>query len=216
MFDFDIGRFLLQIVILLFSLSIHESAHAWTAERFGDYTGRALGRVSLNPLAHIDPIGTVLFPVLAFLTRIPLIGWAKPVPINPLNLNNPRRDQIFISAAGPVSNILAGIGFLILLKLLVGLFGYEILVGTTMLTPLALLCLEGTFLNFLLAVFNLIPIPPLDGHWVLYGVLPAHMADAFDRIRPYGFILLLLLFYTGALGVILGPVYSLIYRWILL
>lgn len=205
----DFGQILISLVVLLFSLSIHESAHAWVADYLGDSTGRHLGRVSLNPLVHIDPIGTVLFPLLSALTGIPFIGWAKPVPVNGNNLKDPKRDQIFIAGAGPAINIVAGTCFLILVRLMLGFAGQ--LYAHPILTPLFELCRIGMLVNFFLAIFNLIPIPPLDGSWILYGFLPPPLSYAYDRFRPYGFLLLLLLVYSRVLSMILNPVANFLY-----
>lgn len=201
----DFGEILISLVVLLFSLSIHESAHAWTADRFGDWTGRSLGRVSLNPAVHVDPIGTILFPLIAALTHIPLIGWAKPVPVNPRNLKDPKRDQIFIAAAGPVTNLAVAVAFFVVVKALSIFYGAALQGTHPVLTPLFQFFLVGIFLNVFLAVFNLIPIPPLDGSWILYGLLPPELSGAYDRLRPYGFLMLLGLLYTGVLGMIWSP-----------
>lgn len=204
----DFGDILISLVVLLFSLSIHESAHAWTADYLGDFTGRYLGRVSLNPLVHIDPIGTVLFPLIAALTHIPLIGWAKPVPVNAHNLKDPKRDQIFIAAAGPIVNLIAAAIFFIIVRAVLALYGGQPRYADAIITPLFQFCLVGMFVNVFLAVFNLIPIPPLDGSWILYGLLPADLSAVYDRFRPYGFLVLLALLYTGVLGFIWSPLIS--------
>ncbi len=217
--NFDIGTIAIQFAVLLFSLSLHEAAHAWTADRFGDYTARYLGRVTLNPVPHIDPIGTILFPLLQFFVNFPLIGWAKPVPINSAHLRNPRKDQIFISIAGPISNLMAGaIAFIILaiVKLsLPGARGYvEIITATygriagtgSILVPILLILYWAMIINLLLALFNIIPIPPLDGHWILYGLLPSNAAAVLERVGSYGFILLYALMVLGAFRFILIPV----------
>jgi Zn-dependent protease len=196
------------------------------ADRFGDYTARLLGRVTLNPIPHIDPIGTVVFPLLQFIAHFPLIGWAKPVPVNPIHLRNPRRDQIFISLAGPVSNLLAGcIAFLILaaLKLSVPQAGGLILNMAismnipghrSVLAPIVGILFFVLIINFLLALFNIIPIPPLDGHWVLYGILPSGAANALERMSSYGFILIYALMYLGMFRFMFWPI-SLILRLLL-
>lgn len=196
---------MISLVVLLFSLSIHESAHAWTADRLGDFTGRYLGRVSLNPLVHIDPIGTVLFPLIAALTQIPLIGWAKPVPVNASNLKDPKRDQVFIAAAGPAINLITAAAFFMVVRGLLLFYGDALQQSHPVITPVFQFFLVGVFLNVFLAVFNLIPIPPLDGSWILYGFLPPELSDAYDRFRPYGFLVLLGLLYTGALGMLWSP-----------
>ncbi len=218
----DIGTAVIQFAVLLFSLSVHEASHAWTADRFGDYTARYLGRVSLNPMAHIDPIGTILFPILQFFTNLPLIGWAKPVPINAVHLRNPRRDQIFISLAGPASNLLAGsVSFVLLavLKLLspqASGFLMNMIVNMTvphqksLLAPIVGILLFSLIINFALALFNFIPVPPLDGHWMLYGLLPYNAAKSLERISPYGFILLYALMFMGFFRFIFVPV-----QWVL-
>ena len=205
----DFSQILISMVVMLFSLSIHESAHAWAADRLGDYTGRYMGRISLNPLVHIDPIGTVLFPLIAAVTSIPLIGWAKPVPVNSQHLKHPTRDHMYIAAAGPAINVVAGVGFAVTTRLLAAGFGSRVYTDPV-LAPLFQLATIGILVNFALAAFNLIPIPPLDGSWILAGALPQGLAEAYDRIRPYGFLLLLALLYTGALNVILSPVFGLI------
>ena len=216
--NIDLGTIIIQFAVLLFSLSIHEAAHAWTADRFGDYTARYLGRVTLNPIAHIDPIGTVLFPILQFFTNLPLIGWAKPVPINALHLRNPRKDQIFISLAGPFSNFAAGcVAFLLLaiLKITVPVAtGLILNMAITMhvpaqqsiLAPVIGILFYAMIINWALALFNLIPIPPLDGHWILYGILPSNAATALERFGNYGFIVLYALMFMGFFRFVFIPV----------
>jgi len=197
---------LINIGVLLFSLSIHESAHAWTADWLGDSTGRHLGRVTLNPLAHIDPIGSVVFPLLGLVGGGVIFGWAKPVPVNPSRLRNPKKDHILIAAAGPATNVVAALAFLICLKIMT-LFSPMVTREDHTFYPLFLICYVGLFLNVILAVFNLIPIPPLDGSWVLSGLLPHDLSVLYGRIRPYGFMLLILLLFSGVLGGIIGPIW---------
>ncbi len=214
--NIDIVTIAIQFAVLLFSLSIHEASHAWMADRFGDYSARYLGRVTLNPIPHIDPIGTVLFPLITMLfgsihvgsMRLLLIGWAKPVPINPARLRNPRRDQIFISLAGPVANILAGIIAFLVLLTIKHMSGLGLVAGSAgVLEPIVVILFGMMTINLTLAVFNIIPIPPLDGHWVLYGVLPAGAAATFERLGSYGFILLYALMYMGMLNFIGIPAF---------
>jgi Zn-dependent protease len=211
--NIDIGTIAIQFAVLLFSLSIHEASHAWMADRLGDYTARYLGRVTINPIPHIDPIGTIVFPLLQFFIHFPLIGWAKPVPINPIHLRNPQRDQIFISLAGPVSNLLASgiaFGLLIILKLTLpearAFIDGGIMIRGSMLAPILLIIYSIMTTNLLLAIFNIIPIPPLDGHWVLYGLLPANAAATLERIGSYGFIILYALMFLGAFNFLLIPI----------
>lgn len=215
----DLGSILIQYAVLLFSLSLHEAAHAWMADRCGDYTARYLGRVTLNPLAHMDPIGTLLFPLLQFFTRLPLIGWAKPVPVNPVHLRNPRRDQMLVSLAGPASNLLAaGASFLLLAALKVGspqagamIMNMAITMGVpherTLMAPVLGMIFFLFIINMALALFNLIPIPPLDGHWLLYGVLPYNSARALARVGSYGTILLYGLMILGVFRYVFIPVH---------
>ncbi len=216
--NLDIGTIVIQFAVLLFSLSIHEASHAWMADRLGDSTARYLGRVTINPVPHIDPVGTILFPLLQLVfPNFMLIGWAKPVPINPIHLKNPHRDQIYISLAGPASNFLAaGIAFGLLLILKVtlpearGFIELGLLPGGSILAPILMIIYSAMLLNLVLAFFNLIPIPPLDGHWILYGILPGSAAATLGKIAPYGFIIIYALMFLGVFRIILGPIVSLL------
>jgi len=208
----DFVQVLIGFAVLLVSLSVHEAAHAWTADRHGDPTARLLGRVSLNPAVHVDPIGTVLFPLIAMLSGLPLIGWAKPVPVNLRRLGHPRRDYMLIAAAGPLSNLALALlvsvaASALALDLRLGLVG----AGGAAETVLA----RAVYLNVLLALFNMIPVPPLDGGNVLGGLLPEHMAVHFDRLRPWGFLILYGLMFTGLLWVIIAPPAGFLLRWLL-
>lgn len=198
---------LFQLIAFLFAISVHESAHAWMANRQGDPTARMLGRISLNPIKHIDPIGTVLLPLIAMLTHFPVIGWAKPTPVDPLNFKNPVRDDILTSVAGPVSNFIVATGATILLAAIAAMApGGRMLVRETIsgfmqenvaLTPVALLLYQFLVINVLLAVFNLIPIPPLDGSHVLRHVLPEKLRQVYDSLGM--FALMALVFFGGGL-----------------
>lgn len=205
--------------VFLFSLAFHESAHAWTSERFGDSTARYLGRVTLNPIPHIDPIGTILLPIVGLIGGGMMIGWAKPTPVNPRLWTDKKKANILVSAAGPISNaILAAIAFIIIKVLIViGVLGYPInpgrfdIVGpptgqASLLVPISTLLSIMLVLNIALGIFNLFPVPPLDGSHVLESLLPPPIAEAYEQIRPFGFILLLGLLYLGVFSFLFNPV----------
>ena len=198
------------MVVFLFSLSLHEAAHAWTAEKFGDPTARYLGRITLNPLPHIDIFGTLIFPAIGFFTGAAMFGWAKPVPWNPRHVKDRRQADIWISAAGPISNVLALIGFVILLRIFrVYLISGGQITGASF-EALYRMCEIGAQLNITLAVFNLIPIPPLDGSWILPHFLPYNLARSYEQLRPYGFFILLACMYLGIFGLVLTPFWSMV------
>jgi len=192
-------------VVLLFSLSVHESAHAWMAHRMGDDTALRLGRVSLNPIVHIDPIGTLLFPLVQIFTGIPTLGWAKPTPYNPANFRrdvSQRRGHMLVAGAGPVSN-------LILALLFTSVFFVMVRAGLPMTErqPLVMIVVAGIQMNVVLAVFNFVPIPPLDGSKVASYGLPGSFGDRYDRVMaPYGYMILLVLMMTGVLGYVISPI----------
>jgi Zn-dependent protease len=216
----DVAQVFIAYIVLLFSLTVHELAHAWTADRLGDPTARSLGRVSLNPIVHADLFGTVIIPLVALvgplldrgLGAVPLIGWAKPVPVTTRYLQHPRRDYLLIAAAGPGSNLV-----LALAASLVGLIlpvSPQTLGEPNVTAPLAAILGQLLRLNVLLAVFNMIPIPPLDGGNVLAALLPSPLALSFNRLRPYGFILLYALILTGGFEHIVVPPYQFIVSWL--
>ena len=207
----DLSQLLIILPVLLFSLTIHEMAHAVTADWYGAPTARRLGRISLNPLVHLDPVGSVALPLMAFYFGGFIFGWAKPVPVNTANLQNHRRDFLVIAAAGPASNIVMAIGASALRGLVPG--GLGAAEGTP--AVLATLLLFMVQFNLILAVFNMLPIPPLDGGNVLAGLLPETLAASYDRlIRPFGFLILIVLMATGWLSRIIGPPYSMLMRWL--
>ena len=201
-----LGQFILYMVALVFSLSVHESAHAWTSNKFGDDLARLQGRISLNPAVHVDPIGTLLFPAIAFFTGAPLIGWAKPTPVNPLRWRNKRVANFWVSAAGVISNFIIAIVAGVTIRLLysfdviaIGRFSAED-------SPVAKGAIELLFvfftLNVALGVFNLLPIPPLDGSKVLASILGPSFDSGLEALEKFGFILLFIAVFTGVLGVV--------------
>jgi Zn-dependent protease len=215
---------LYQMIAFLFAISVHESAHAWTASRCGDPTARMLGRVTLNPIPHIDPIGTIVMPLVAAVSGIPLLGWAKPTPVDPRNFRNPMLDDILTSVAGPVSNFIVATGALLLLggislssasghALVEGLAGgYGVEGSDSVLAPVAMLLFQLMFINIVLAVFNLIPVPPLDGSHVLRHFLSEPVRMAYDRVGIFG---LLALVYLGG-GLLSGLIRPFIHFYVLL
>ena len=203
----SIGQFILYMVALIFSLSVHESAHAWMSNRFGDDLARLQGRISLNPVVHVDPIGTLLFPAIAFFTGAPLIGWAKPTPVNPLRWRNKRVANFWVSAAGAISNFIiafiAGLGIRLLYSFAVIDRGLNLLnTDSTIATGAIELLWVFFMLNVALGVFNLLPIPPLDGSKVLASILPPSFESGMEALERFGFLLLFIAVFTGVLGVI--------------
>jgi len=205
--DRQIVEIAFQVIVFLFAISVHESAHAWSASYFGDNTARLLGRISLNPVRHIDPIGTLLIPAIALLIGAPLFGWAKPTPVNTLRLRNRVRDNMLVSAAGPISNFLIVFGAVIIYKIVLLVGGTEI-PEQSMLYPLTIFLEMTLYINIILAVFNLLPIPPLDGSHILEGFLPDRLKDIYAEIRPFGFLILLAAMRYLDLGVIYRPIMS--------
>jgi Zn-dependent protease len=209
---FNFAAIFIAFLVLILSLTVHEAAHAFTADRLGDPTARLLGRLSLNPAVHVDPIGTILFPLISMFTGAPLIGWAKPVPVNPSRLGRHwKRKFMVIAAAGPASNIVIAVIAALMLRV-VPVSGS---LGEATLAPLAVFLYRMVGLNVLLAIFNMIPVPPLDGGNVVAGVLRGPVAEAYDRLRPYGFIILYALILTGALARIVIPAADAVESWLL-
>lgn len=204
-----IFNIVVQFAAVLFAISVHESAHAWSADRCGDPTARLQGRISLNPIAHIDLFGTIIFPLLLAVMGAPVFGWAKPVMVNPANFRNRRRDHMIVSAAGPVSNILVALAVILLLMLF-----FQPLMAATSPTVTLLLRIATYLLliNVFLAVFNLIPVPPLDGSGILEGMLRGEALRWFERIKPYGFFILVFVMYTRVFDRIADLLFSGLFR----
>jgi Zn-dependent protease len=195
-------------VVLLLAISVHEAAHAWAALRMGDDTAARLGRISLNPLDHIDPIGTVLIPLIQiFWGGIPMFGWAKPTPVFAANFRRLARGHIVVAGAGPASNLALGLVFT---ATLYAAHWMGLPIRSTPPHPVIVFLVQGVTINLALFVFNLIPLPPLDGSWIVSWGLPRSIASYYDRIvEPYGQWILLILVFTGVLGMVLGPVIGL-------
>lgn len=197
--DISLYDMSLRYLCLLFALCVHEAAHALMADWRGDPSPRLMGRVTLNPIPHIDPIGTIVMPLIMMI--MPggfLIGWAKPVPFNPVNLKDIRRDPVLIALAGPASNLLLALGATVGLRLIAGFGGVDALVG-----PLGQMAYYLVFINLLLMLFNLIPLPPLDGHYVLHYFLPRGGQQILESIGPFGIIITLIL--VVKTGIVAAP-----------
>lgn len=191
------------VIPVLFAITVHEVAHGWAAKHFGDLTADRLGRLTLNPLKHIDPVGTILIPTLLVLLKSGFVfGWAKPVPVSVENLRNPKRDMAVVAAAGPAANFLMALAWALLAKIATLLPDSAVWISK----PLLYMGLGGIFVNVLLMVFNLLPLPPLDGGRVAIGLLPGPWAYRLSRIEPYGFFIVLGLMLTGLLGTVIGPI----------
>ncbi len=199
--DDTIQKITIYALPVLFAITFHEAAHAYAAKKYGDATAYMMGRMSLNPLKHIDPVGTILIPLLALTLGGFLFGWAKPVPVNFANLNNPKKDMVWVAAAGPAANLVMAFGWALLYNVAAmnpeGYFS----------VPLALMSTAGIQINVVLMVLNLLPIPPLDGGRIAVGLLPRDLAYPLARLEPYGMFILVALMATGMLGVIIKPFY---------
>jgi len=186
---------------LLFAITVHETAHGWVAKKLGDKTAMMLGRLTLNPIKHIDPVGTILVPGMLLMFGGFIFGWAKPVPVTWENLHHPKRDMALVAVAGPLANLLMA-----LLWALIAKVGYILIpVSPWFATPMVLMGKVGIFLNLILMVLNLLPLPPLDGGRILTSILPGRWAWRVSRIEPFGFLILLGLLATGWLAQIIGP-----------
>lgn len=214
---------LFELVVMVFALSVHEAAHAWMASRLGDQTARMMGRVTLNPASHVDPIGTIAIPLIAMIYGWPLIGWAKPTPVQPRNFARYKRDSMLVTLAGPVSNLLQAILFLAIIVVLKHTapgtaeaidnarmaFGGMPLQPGSILQPVVLALYTGVVINVLLFVFNLVPIPPLDGSHIVDLYLPPRLSAAYANISRFSTLILMLLVWLGFFGIVYGPVINL-------
>ena len=204
-------KLIIQLPPLMLAISVHEMAHGYMAFRKGDYTAKLLGRVTLNPIKHIDPVGTILVPLmLAFSGTGILFGWAKPVPVNSFNFKSPRKDNAIVSLAGPASNFAMAAILALVYRILLWVPGYAYIVSSPIFKPLAAMIVFGIHISVVLGVLNLIPVHPLDGSHIVEGILPAHQAQVYSRHDRYGFIILIALMFTGLLWRIIDPFYSLI------
>lgn len=189
---------------VIFAITLHEAAHGYAALKFGDTTAKMLGRITLNPLKHIDPIGTILVPILAYLSSGFLFGWAKPVPVNFGHLRRPKQDMLWVAAAGPGANILMAIFWAGMIKLA------HLIPGSDYAQPLAIMGSAGVMINAVLAALNLLPIPPLDGGRIAVSLLPNRWAILLSSIERYGLFIVLGLLFTGLLNTLIGPIIDLV------
>lgn len=199
----DPGNFIQAAAIyalpIIFAITFHEAAHGYVAKYFGDMTAYMQGRVSLNPIHHIDPIGTIVIPLVSLALGGFLFGWAKPVPVNFGALRNPKKDMLWVALAGPMSNLVMALAWACLLKVATWM------PGNYFASPLAIMANMGVKINIVLMMLNLLPIPPLDGGRVMVSLLPTRQAYQLAKIEPYGIIILVVLLFTGILGSIIGP-----------
>ena len=190
---------------VLLAITLHEAAHGWVALKLGDHTARLQGRLSLNPLHHVDPVGTVLLPIVLLVVGGFVFGWAKPVPVDPRNFKKPREHMALVALAGPLSNFIMAVFWALMLSL-----ASHTLSSTWIGYPLSLMAQAGIIINLILMVLNLFPLPPLDGGRIMVGMLKPAMALKYARIEPYGFWILIVLILTGVLGKLLWPVVGLL------
>jgi Zn-dependent protease len=213
--NFDVGQLIIYMVVLIFAISAHEAAHAWMSYKFGDDTARLLGRVTLNPVAHVDPIGTLLIPIVGFIfgaiggtvARIPLIGWGKPTPVNPLRWRRKDLANVMVSSAGIMANLLIAICAFVVYKVLLTTGSFvNGTIPESIVKPLDMFLYFSLMMNVSLAVFNLLPFPPLDGSKILETFLPASMQPVLAVLEQYGFLILMAAIYFGLFRAIFSPI----------
>ncbi len=202
-----IQKIVIYALPIIFAITVHEAAHGYAAKHFGDMTAYNAGRITLNPLKHIDPFGTILLPALTIMLGGILFGWAKPVPVDFSRLRNPKKDMLWVAAAGPASNFVMAIFWAMVFKL-------SSTAPDAFVYPLALMAKAGISINIVLMVLNLLPLPPLDGGRIAVSLLPHDLARQFSQVERYGFIILIVLLFTGILGKILDPLIRLVYALI--
>lgn len=194
-------KIIVWAVPVIFAITVHEVAHGWVANFLGDPTAKSRGRLTLNPLKHIDPVGTVILPAILLFLGGFVFGWAKPVPVTWQNLHNPRRDMALVAAAGPLANLVMMILWAILAKLILISQSSSELAGL-----LLVMCSAGIIINIVLMVLNLFPVLPLDGGRVMTSLLPVNLARSYARLEPFGLIIIVVLLASGVLGKILIPI----------
>jgi len=197
------------VLPVLFAITVHETAHGWVASRLGDLTAKMLGRLTLNPVRHIDPVGTILIPAVTLLVGGFVFGFAKPVPVTYANLNKPKRDMALVALAGPAANLLMALVWVVWIRLALFIFSDFGSIGLFMIAT----GVAGIYINLILMLLNLIPLPPLDGGRIMSGLLPGRYAVQYDKIEPYGLIILVLLLIMGVLGRILSPFINTFLVW---
>jgi len=205
-----VQKIVIYAVPILFAITVHEVAHGWVASKLGDQTARLMGRLTLNPVKHIDPIGTIVVPVMMLIFTPFVLGWAKPVPVDWRNLRRPRQDMAWVALAGPAANLAMMVFWALLAKLVIvsgaGHYGFSV--------PLIAMAMAGIFINIILMLLNLIPIPPLDGSRVMSSLLPPQTAMQYNRLEPYGIIIILVLLVTGVLGKFFLPLIFAMQRFV--
>ncbi|HYN53582.1 MAG TPA: site-2 protease family protein [Methylotenera sp.] len=203
-----IQKIVIYAIPVIFAITVHEAAHGYVAKYFGDMTAYNEGRISLNPIKHIDPFGTILLPALTIMLGGILFGWAKPVPVNFANLRNPKKDMLWVAAAGPVSNFIMAIFWVLVIR-------FAINAPESIAYPLSMMGKAGVSINIVLMVLNLLPLPPLDGGRIAVSLLPNDLGRKFSQLERYGFVILIVLLFTGVLSKILEPFINAVYSLII-